>query len=747
MVCAICAMVRSRKTNRRQSRGLMGRGGAVWSHRRAFTLIEMLVAMAITLVMMGAVVTLFANISNSVRNRRATTEMSGQLRHVRNVLQQDLQGATCPGATWQRSEANHGYIEIIEGQYREGYATNLIDADPNSSKSVAWPPTPINPEIDHKVSTLPSSNLPFNDPNWATDAGGLGDADDILMLTVRNEHESFNGRAPTNVRLNATSAATFDVNESTPAWGYESIQSPLAEVVWFAVENPGYTDDPPMADPTANRFFGEPGFRTIYRRTLLIAPWLNPYRYIDPTTGAVTDTFTLPDGGPFKAQPGLLRILLKNIALEDAIAAVVAFQDRYDLSVRLEWDGDIQRWKIVANTLGDLSKRENRFCHFGYRFGPSNSDPPARVYPFPLVSFGRDYSGGTQTVEFVMDPEITPAPNPKAQATAYTQNAGLLSGLVVAYAVDPANYTGVDRKYPVRPFAYLRTKKSNPATAQAMLNEQGQVVRVVHGPMPLWGDRRGQDVMMSDVLAFDLRVYDPAAPMFATRKFPNTPQFDLDIVLTPSDPGWLDAYMGVDNMKADGSGLIGTNNAKNDVVYPYVGQGAYVDMGYGYNSRFSPPDLPPPNYASPAFEASPKPPWFFRPRGLSDVFGNLLAPGYCVYDTWSFHYENDGNNEDGDEVETATGAWKLVAAAPADPGCVASIDEGTNGLDDYGHYYNPVTGSIDTGTRLGIDDVGERETTPPYDKPLRGMQALIRTYEHDSRAIRQVRVNQHFMQE
>ena len=34
----------------------------------AFTLVEMLVAMAITLVMMGAVVTLFANVSNSVRD-------------------------------------------------------------------------------------------------------------------------------------------------------------------------------------------------------------------------------------------------------------------------------------------------------------------------------------------------------------------------------------------------------------------------------------------------------------------------------------------------------------------------------------------------------------------------------------------------------------------------------------------------------------------------------------------------------
>ncbi len=76
----------------------------------------MLVAMAITLVMMAAVVTLFANVSNSVRNRRATIEMSGQLRHVRNVLQQDLQGATCPGLTWQRPESNHGYIELIEGQ-------------------------------------------------------------------------------------------------------------------------------------------------------------------------------------------------------------------------------------------------------------------------------------------------------------------------------------------------------------------------------------------------------------------------------------------------------------------------------------------------------------------------------------------------------------------------------------------------------------------------------------------------------
>ena len=52
-----------------------------------------------------------------------------------------------------------------------------------------------------------------------------------------------------------------------------------------------------------------------------------------------------------------------------------------------------------------------------------------------------------------------------------------------------------------------------------------------------------------------------------------------------------------------------------------------------------------------------------------------------------------------------------------------------------------------TSPVLGVDDIGERETVPPYDRPLRGIQVLVRVYEPDSRAIRQVRVNQHFMPE
>src|SRR5262249_46601337 len=157
-------------------------------------------------------------------------------------------------------------------------------------------------------------------------------------------------------------------------------------------------------DPTGKHFFGEPGMRTIYRRTLLIAPWVNPYL---PSANATTGLATLQGGFKFKPVPGLVRILASKISLDEAIAAMIAFQDRYDLSVRLEWDSDLDspngRWKIMANTLADLTKRENRFGHFFYRPVKSGAKPVGREYPFALISIGSGYSGGTPNVQFVTD--------------------------------------------------------------------------------------------------------------------------------------------------------------------------------------------------------------------------------------------------------------------------------------------------------------------------------------------------------
>jgi hypothetical protein len=158
-------------------------------------------------------------------------------------------------------------------------------------------------------------------------------------------------------------------------------------------------------------------------------------------------------------------------------------------------------------------------------------------------------------------------------------------------------------------------------------------------------------------------------------------------------------------------------------------------MGYGYDSRFSVGSpasslFPFPKYDDPSSSfASSSPPWFFDARALSDVYGTPLAPGYAVYDTWSFHYENNGINEDGVWFDGS----KWQAQPPAAQSWRKVVDQAIDG--------------VDNNAQLGVDDATERETAPPYDKPLRGMQALIRTYEGDSRAIRQVRVTQHFMQE
>jgi hypothetical protein len=181
--------------------------------------------------------------------------------------------------------------------------------------------------------------------------------------------------------------------------------------------------------------------------------------------------------------------------------------------------------------------------------------------------------------------------------------------------------------------------------------------------------------MLSNVLAFDLRVFDPGAPIYQ--------ESTSQTILEPNDPGWQYGYVAPLGNAASG--------------YSFLGQGAYVDLGY-----------------SPSFPTANPPwiyPWFAVWRELSHPNDTVLARGYAVYDTWSTSYENNAINEDGD----------------------ALVDEATNGFDD--------------NNAFGPDDVSERETRPPYDKPLRGVQVVLRVYETDARQIRQVRVNQHFLGE
>ena len=118
------------------------------------------------------------------------------------------------------------------------------------------------------------------------------------------------------------------------------------------------------------------------------------------------------------------------------------------------------------------------------------------------------------------------------------------------------------------------------------------------------------------------------------------------------------------------------------------GYGGFVDLGFG------------------RYQAGVKSTFSGRPHRKSK-----LTLAQYVYDTWSMDYEFDGFDQDNDGL----------------------IDKGTNGLDD--------------DNNNGVDDLNERETSPPYPSPLRGIQIIIRTLDPDSRQVRQITVTSDFTPE
>lgn len=177
---------------RRPSRGSTPLHRKANKVRAGFTLIELLVATTLTLILMGAVVSLFGNLANSIAESRSTLEMTDRLRTVSTMLQRDLAGATATMLPPQRPDAARGYFEIIEGPI--GTGPTMVS------------PAAIAIKTDAAGNVVPDTTV--------------GDFDDILMFTSRSAERPFVGRF-------AGSADGL-------------IRSDLAEVAWFVRGNTLY---------------------------------------------------------------------------------------------------------------------------------------------------------------------------------------------------------------------------------------------------------------------------------------------------------------------------------------------------------------------------------------------------------------------------------------------------------------------------------------------------------------------------
>jgi len=246
--------------------------------------------------------------------------------------------------------------------------------------------------------------------------------------------------------------------------------------------------------------------------------------------------------------------------------------------------------------------------------------------------------------------------------------------------------------------------------------------------------REAEDIILTNVISFDVKAWDPGAPVFRVVADPDDPE-KVGCV-QPGDAGYLPAV----NRFISSPG--GVQNQP-------LSFGAYADLNYmgflasqgSYTLSITGTSFPLTRYqnALGAMATSvtgnfPKP-YFAGPGDITAQLGafrdasaaNIWSP--AVYDTHSRHYEFDGLPS----ITTTTGG---VNVAPVHKrinwytGGVV-VDSLMNGIDDNGNGL--------------VDEPMEREASPPYEKPLRGIRVLIRTMEPDSKKVRQVTVVHEFM--
>jgi prepilin-type N-terminal cleavage/methylation domain-containing protein len=191
--------------------------------RRGLTLVEMLVALALTLLMMAAVAQIFGMMGQGVNGSRSMAELNDRMRATAHRLRQDLSGITVTPDPPVLPEVNSGYLEIIEGP--ESDLMTYFSGEPFRKDRGAvdgqgkWVG---NPE-PYKASVGSDDRL-------------VGDIDDVILFTTRSTGDPFTGVASSARNTHA--------------------RSPFAEVIWFC-------------RPTANT--SDPRTYSLHRRQRLIS--------------------------------------------------------------------------------------------------------------------------------------------------------------------------------------------------------------------------------------------------------------------------------------------------------------------------------------------------------------------------------------------------------------------------------------------------------------------------------------------
>ncbi|WP_197136525.1 type II secretion system protein J [Crateriforma conspicua] len=699
-----------------------------------FTLVEMMVAMAITLLLMAALASSFGKVGQQVRVSRAQVDLSSRVRDVTRRMRDELSRCTAnPAATG--SDKGEGYLVYFDGP------------------------------ISNITATL-MGRAPAEDNEYTLQDSRFGDYDDYLAFTAKApEGSPFTGKVPRFV-LDAKTAKleadrnnlpfVYDPNDFpggvAGALDPVVITSQYAEIIYYV--SPQYQTSldtanndqsihvydtaaqPTIVDLDGN---GIPDQMKLHRRVLLIRPDLNlnGVTTLGPALPQFTSgnyTYLQPDTWPSDASAGLPAIktpggngLNQSQASLAWLIGMGPIHQQCDLSVgrRLNLDGTPSNI-IYANSLEDLELPHNRFAH-------------VRV---PQTILGISPPNGTN---------------------GYTSMPLLALG-----GVAPILQAGTQMTPPVAPpfggspLRQVRSRFVTPTYMNGFLRPEfilGQDLSHTDTFGDGWGiERVGEDVLLTNLLAFDVKAFDPGAQTYVSPGIDGQYQAlgSDDRVVTPNDPAYYDTLIQSVTTPATGrqQPVNGVQGAFVDLAYTVQAGGAIrgnrnlryhafsnqrrpaMNIALLPNTRFS-------GYNQFARHAPQYgDPFLYSGRMITNRGSIVLFQP--AFDTFTDEYERDGylqwpRQDPTSGLHEGTLWWRnnLDGTTPSIlPGNAPSVDPASNGLDD-------VLTRADRDS-FGSDSIGEKETAPPFARGLPAISIEIRVENTQVREVEQSSVAKYF---